>query len=908
MTVKDQIHLEIKKRTQSNEVEENICFTAQDLCSGLKMSRNTISQYLNELVKENKCIKINTRPVYFFSKEVLESLWSVSIPKSIYNSIEELLLLKEQDFEQLIGYNGSLKEQVEQCKAAMSYPGEGLPILIWGPTGTGKTMIASCMELYAKRHKIIKGTSRMISVNCSEYANNPELLTDNLFGHVKGAYTGADEESEGLISLANGGILFLDEVHCLKPECQEKLFQFMDKGIFHKVGDNDKWYTSKCHLIFATTENPQAVLLKTLLRRIPIIVNIPPLSERSLAEKHELIYTMFMKEYAQLNKKIYISNLVYQTLIEYNYKGNIGELKNAIKATCANAYVKQKENHLEIRLMDLPSYFFDKNKSISMKSFESDPDALICIQDLKKKATSKNHLIQLYEKLMKNFKIFIEQENENADLFLDRCRAGLIEYVDYLFFKEKYQSSTSSEEYLLKIVDKIFSIIMNKYSITIPNNKIRVYSKIFIGYTKRDSEAGIWVSHHEEEVELFKQKLSEMYPGTYIIANEIIENAAINLDINMDPFMWIIMTLALSDLHLKNGNQHIGLILCHGYSTASSIADTANHMLSEHIFDGIDMEVQTSIDKMAVVVNSYLKKKGPIQELILLVDMGSLEGIYQKITPLPNCDIGMINLVSTAGALEVGNYIKQGKTVRQILDLMKDKMHPSFKFIEGKKKKDAIITLCATGFGSAKKISELLIHSLPKPIDLVIFPYNYKSLKEYGKKDAVFSKYNVRLLVGTLDPEISGCPYIGIESIVTNEEVDILDSLIGQYLTEEELLLFKNNITKDFTLSNLVNHLTILNPEKVIEDVQEIVENLEIKFDRKLPTTTKVGLYVHLSCLIERLLIKQGVDTLDGIEEIKKEKEKEFEIVRDAFSVAEMRYSVEITDPEIMYILNYFVI
>ena len=69
----------------------------------------------------------------------------------------------------------------------------------------------------------------MIAVNCSEYANNPELLTDNLFGHVKGAYTGADDETEGLISLADGGILFLDEVHCLKPECQEKLFQFMDK-------------------------------------------------------------------------------------------------------------------------------------------------------------------------------------------------------------------------------------------------------------------------------------------------------------------------------------------------------------------------------------------------------------------------------------------------------------------------------------------------------------------------------------------------------------------------------------------------------------------------------------------------------------------------------------------------------
>ena len=200
-------------------------------------------------------------------------------------------------------------------------------------------MIASCMEKYARHQKIITPQARMISVNCSEYANNPELLSDNLFGHVKGAYTGADEESEGLISLVNGGILFLDEVHCLKPECQEKLFLFMDKGIFHKIGDNDKWFGSKCHLIFATTENPKTALLKTLLRRIPITICVPSLQERPIVEKHELIFSLFMKESKQLDRKIKISNLAYQTLLDYNYKGNIGELKNVIKATCASVYV-----------------------------------------------------------------------------------------------------------------------------------------------------------------------------------------------------------------------------------------------------------------------------------------------------------------------------------------------------------------------------------------------------------------------------------------------------------------------------------------------------------------------------------------------------------------------------------------
>ena len=908
MNTKEQLYLELLKRTNTNGLEEKECFTAKDLCSSLKMSRNTVSQYLNEFVKEDKCIKINSRPVYFYAKEVIEKMWSISIPKSTYSTFEELEMVKEKDFEMLIGHTGSLKEQIEQCKAAIRYPGQGLPILIYGPTGTGKTMIASCMEKYARHHKVIHPQARMISVNCSEYANNPELLSDNLFGHVKGAYTGADEESEGLISLANGGILFLDEVHCLKPECQEKLFLFMDKGIFHKIGDNDNWYSSKCHLIFATTENPKDVLLKTLLRRIPITICIPSLQERPLIEKHELIFSLFTKESNQVQRNINISKLAYQTLLDYNYKGNIGELKNTIQATCANVYVKSEEDaELNIHLLDLPVYLFDQTKSISTKSYDSNADRMISIQALKKNIFFKNHLIILYEKLLENFQSVAENKIDE-NVFIKCCRSNITEFVDYLFFKDKYQTKTTNEEYLLKIVDKIFSIVINKYSINIPNNKIRVYSKIFIGYVRRDTDARVWVSQHEEEVNQFKQYLLELFPQKYVIADEIIENVALNLDIKMDAYMWIIITLLLSDSSVHDQNGRVGLILCHGYSTASSMADTVNYMLGEHIFDGIDMEMRTSIDKMITLVDSYLKQKNPIQELMILVDMGSLEDICNQINPLSDCNIGMINYVSTASAIEIGNYLIQGKQVKEIMDLMKEQMNPSFKFIEGKKKKDAILTLCATGFGSAKKISELLVGALPKSIALMIFPYSYQSLKENGIHDEIFSQYNVKMLIGTLDPEIKECPYIGIESIVTNEEVEVLDDLIHPYLNEEELTAFKENITRDFTLSNVVNQLTILNPEKVMEDVQEIVDNLEVQLHKKLKTTNKVGLFVHLSCLIERLLIKQGIEYVEGIEEIKAKNAEEFEIVRNIFSGVTMRYSVEITDPEIMYILNYFII
>ena len=131
---------------------------------------------------------------------------------------------KEEDFQTLIGYDGSLRSVVETCKASLSYPPNGLPTLLYGPTGTGKSLIVKKMYEYGIHHHIFKSDSQYVHVNCSEYANNPELLTAYLFGYKKGAFTGADHDNPGLIQQANGGVLFLDEVHCLKPECQKKLF------------------------------------------------------------------------------------------------------------------------------------------------------------------------------------------------------------------------------------------------------------------------------------------------------------------------------------------------------------------------------------------------------------------------------------------------------------------------------------------------------------------------------------------------------------------------------------------------------------------------------------------------------------------------------------------------------------
>lgn len=162
------------------------------------------------------------------------------------------------------------------------------------------------------------------------------------------------------------------------------------------------------------------------------------------------------------------------------------------------------------------------------------------------------------------------------------------------------------------------------------------------------------------------------------------------------------------------------------------------------------------------------------------------------------------------------------------------------------------------------------------------------------------------MLIGTLDPKVPGVKYMPMENIVTNDEVHYLHELIGKYLSDDELKMFNENVAKNFTLDNIVNHLTILNPQKVMEAVEEIVSELEKLFKCSLDITTKVGVYVHLSCLIERLILRQEITESEGMIDFAKKYPDLIENIKDIFSGVEYRYSVEIPVSEIRYLLNYF--
>ena len=189
---------------------------------------------------------------------------------------------------------------------------------------------------------ILKPDAPFIIMNCAQYVNNIELLSSNLFGYVKGAFTGAYATTKGLLEAADGGMLFLDEVHRLNSESQEKLFVFLDQGIFRRMGESEGWHKAKVRMVMATTENLESNFLEYIFKKNTYCCTDTFFERERRARTFAVYLPFFIEESKVLDKKMKVSGNVIEALLNHLYQGNIGDLENKIKFICATAYAKEK--------------------------------------------------------------------------------------------------------------------------------------------------------------------------------------------------------------------------------------------------------------------------------------------------------------------------------------------------------------------------------------------------------------------------------------------------------------------------------------------------------------------------------------------------------------------------------------
>jgi transcriptional regulator with AAA-type ATPase domain len=310
--------------------------TARELAAELGVDRSTASRYLNALVERQKASKMPGRPVRYLpvTENGNETDFTLSPTPDVQNAM------------------------LEEGLAALLYPPQGLPILLTGETGVGKSRLAEELHRAAVRRGHLVSNAPFISFNCAEYAQNPELLAAQLFGVKKGAYTGAETDRVGLAEQADGGILFLDEIHRLPPAGQEMLFNLLDQGLLRRLGEAERARNVRLRLIAATTEDPEKALLPALLRRFPVRLHLLPLRERSLGERIALLDWFLRKEAGKMGRPVEMEEECRRRFLQYDFPGNIGQLAADVRIACARAFMRHLGQSGTVRITpdDLPSH------------------------------------------------------------------------------------------------------------------------------------------------------------------------------------------------------------------------------------------------------------------------------------------------------------------------------------------------------------------------------------------------------------------------------------------------------------------------------------------------------------------------------------------------------------------------
>ncbi|UQS84195.1 sigma 54-interacting transcriptional regulator [Bombilactobacillus thymidiniphilus] len=907
--LKEQIAAAVKKNTVAAQKKYQVLDT-QALGRQMKVKRNTISHYLNVLWREQKLIKVNSRPVIFWDRQVLEDTYHVSLQAEYVSQQALQAILQTASsrdnavLDHIIGSQGSLYVPLERLKAAAGYPDTGLPMLITGSTGSGKSFLARAYYDYCVEQGYLSDTARFLQLNCAEYADNPELLTSNLFGYRQGAFTGATQNKTGLFDEADGGVLFLDEIHRLNAKGQEKLFRYLDTGLISPLGETKNSQKVRVRLVFATTENLDSYFLDTFLRRVPIQITLPPLKDRNDSEIASLVKLFYLRQSQKIKKTITVDQTVVRILKTNNYSHNVGELKNAVIISVANALQRGEDKaQLAVNVVDLPSDILQTVTllpDIRSKQLVITPQATL--QQLIGAKQPANNVIQ---KTINSWLQVYQTTNNSAD-FWSNCLGVLNHLCDDLMFK----SATQVCPLPLSFYKNFFQGELKQIAL---QNHLRVngnMAMLLSYYFYRRQTAMVELSPKQQQicqklVTHFQQTDPKLWAIVTEMHNLIVQNTKLQNSMADQLFLYFYLHDKMQEIPRQTLRC---IVLAHGYSTASSIADVANELTGEHLLDALDMPIDIQVPEIGRKVDNYAHSLTQVTGLIALVDMGSLADIKKYLQPDLTFPIAVMTNVSTQSALVTAQSIQNQLPLQDIMEAVSQQVVTTKQVIYPPTiKKNLIITCCLTGIGTANKIRQLLMASLPEDSDLEVQSFEYSHLKDSSQLAFLQQIYNIVFVIGTIDPEVKEVKYYPLETIISGTNAAALKNLLANYLTKAQLAEFNKHLIRNFTLERVINSLTILDANIVMQNIDLALERYTKLSQQELSNMTRMSLYVHVSCLIERVVRNEPITTYDMHQISDTNQKITLKNIQKAFSVIEDCYSVKIPLAEYGYIYDIIV-
>ena len=786
---------------------------------GFDISRSAVSKILKSDEIKNRIYEMNSKSDKVAETNNSKKEINVENVLKINNTTE-----KENDFEMLIGYNGSLKEKVNLAKSAIVYPPNGLHTMIYGETGVGKSELANCMYKYAVRTGIKEKESPFIVFNCADYAENPNMLMSQLFGSIKGAYTGASENREGLVEKANGGILFLDEIHRLPASGQEILFSLIDRGEFRRLGETNNTRKANVLIIAATTEDPDSNLLDTFRRRIPMVITLPNLDSRPKLERYDIIIKFFEREAIRINKNIIITKEVLYGFMNYKCKSNIGQLKSDIQVSCARAFSKNPDSSdkLIIDVDSLRTYIKESIKDNEDNlEFSFDrvnlEDTYIDINEINsnKMCLSEENIDEIYKYAEKELKVLESRQysqEEIKNIFFERLDRKFNQIKKNNIIENRKKIHIMSENLNPETID-----IMNKVIIVIKNQYRFINNGLYMVLATHIEEAIKRIRNEKNiinpSLENIKENMSEEYDlARYVVT--IIENIA-KISLPEDEIGYIAYYIYKFCMNEETMDKKVKVVIVTHGKVGIEMSKVVNQILGTMSTYGIefpmDMPPQKGIEKVMQDIKALDFKN----DILMLIDMGSLVILGEKIEEELGLRCRVINRVDTILAMEAGkSAVIEGKNLDKIVeDLKKNKYYSivSNKNYKSKdiNKKDLVLTLCLSGRGTAlslkNRIEQKLLKENIESIEVkALGVIDDQKIEEKIKE--LEKEYRIIAICGTLETEINDIPFISYTDILKGNGIDKVIQY-SKYEKEEE---------KENKLENLIYE------ELILDDVEGV--------------------------------------------------------------------------------------
>lgn len=814
--------------------------TAQEIADILKITRANASHDLNQLVKNNRLMKTGTKPVKF-----------------------SLLQNAQTDFlDSFTQKNDSLKISLDQAKAAVLYPPKRMDILLSGETGVGKSMFAELIYQFSIQKQRINESSKLVTFNCADYASNPQLILGQLFGVAEGSYTGAVHSQNGLIEEADGGILFLDEVHRLPPEAQEILFTFMDKKLFHRLGETIFNRTADVQLICATTEDISSALLQTFTRRIPMKIHLPSLNERKMDERLNLVTTFFTDEARNLKRNIQVSMNTLRALLSYKCPSNIGQLKTDIQLLCAQGYarsISSNFNSLIITSHDLPQYikeglYTSEKRNELWKLIPSDTNRFI--------------------EFSAEQQTFFEFSTENSK--------DIYQLIDHkITDMEKIGlNAKDSQEIIDMTIKDFFHSIKNHTTekdeniIHLVGNEIFMTAKRFLAATTlsqiESENLTIGLALHlynllqriKSGQKIINPKLNEIkitYKKYYDSVKKNISIIEDSLAVKLPEDELGFLTLFLIPQQKEEKDEQVQVIVvAHGDTTASSMADVANTLLGNTEVIGFNMPITCHPKNILLEIEAYIKQTHK-KNILILSDMGSLNTFADELEKHLNIHTQCIDLVSTIHVLEASRKAKLGYSLSEITNDIHKINHMDSTYQESNilstKIKNFIVTACTTGDGSAKIIKNLLDKQLDlddetteirsfQVTDTIQLSKDIMTLKQEGTILCYISSFKIDDL---------HCPYFNIAETFKKTSLQRIQQLIDF------------DKISSLTIQDVSPMFQAVDGSILLNNLKEWISNIESDLAKFIPIERKIGLLYHLASVIDHLKIQEVSSSLEQV-------------------------------------------